>query len=117
VTAKRGGRVARPAKDGEWTPRHASSDAADGWETLCRQQPGVLASFYDRVIVDPRRVDNPNRQGRLKGTLASAAIRGRTLEQWQHEIAGGGRTWYAVDDDSRVVWITKATSRHPNETK
>ena len=44
-------------------------------------------------------------------------INGELLEQWQYKISNGGRVWYAIDDKTRVVWITKASASHPNETK
>ena len=115
--SKRNDPAIRPARVGEWTLRHASNEAASGWDNLCRQQPGPIASLYDRLIRDPRAVDNAERQGRLKGSLSTAVIKGKPLEQWQYEVAGGGRVWYAVSDADTIVWITKASARHPNETK
>lgn len=44
-------------------------------------------------------------------------IKGKPLEQWQFEVAGGGRVWYAISDVDTTVWITKASARHPNQTK
>lgn len=117
MTSKRGAQALRPRKPGEWEIRHASRDAADGWTNLCAQQAGIIATLYDRLTKDPRHVDNRDRQGPLKGQLGLATVKGHVLEQWQYEIAGGGRVWYAVQDDDRVVWITKAAARHPNETK
>lgn len=117
MSGRRGERVTRPARNGEWTLRYASRDVAIGWEGLCRQQAGVLAGLYDRLTSDPRAVDNPERHGRLRGALAVAAVGGAALEQWQYEIAGGGRIWFAIDDSSQTVWLTLASARHPNETK
>jgi len=117
MTSKRGSQALRPRKPGEWLIRHASKDAADGWTNLCAQQPGNIATLYDRLAKDPRQIDNRDRQGPLKGDLGRATVNGEVLEQWQYEIAGGGRVWYAVQDNDRVVWITKAAARHPNETK
>lgn len=117
MTSKRGSQALRPRKPGEWLVRHASREAADGWTNLCAQQPGTMASLYDRLVTDPRHVDNHVRQGPLRGDLGRVSINGTTLEQWQYEISGGGRVWYAVQDSDRMVWITKASARHPNETK
>ncbi len=117
MPSKRGAQALRPRKPGEWLIRHASREAADGWTNLCAQQPGNIATLYDRLATDPRQVDNRDRQGLLKGGLGRVTVNGKVLEQWQYEIAGGGRVWYAVHDDDRVVWITKAVARHPNETK
>lgn len=117
MTSKRGSQALRPRRPGEWLVRHASKDAADGWVNLCGQQPGSIATLYDRLVNDPRQVDNRDRQGPLKGDLGRATVNGEVLEQWQYELAGGGRVWYAVQNDDHVVWITKAAARHPNETK
>lgn len=38
------------------------------------------------------------------------------LEQWQYEVTGGGRIWYAIDDDARTLWITRAGAGHPKQT-
>jgi hypothetical protein len=117
VTGKRGGRAIRPAQQHEWTLRYHSREVAEGWENLCAQQSGIMATLYDKLTNDPRHVDNPERQGRLIDRLRVATINGELLEQWQYEVSGGGRVWYAINDATRVVWITKATARHPNETK
>ena len=117
MTAKRGSHAVRPAKADEWTIRHATREAAEGWTNLCSQQAGVLATLYDRLTQNPRHTDNRDRQGPLKGELSTVTVNGEVLEQWQYEIAGGGRVWYGIKDEGRVVWITKASARHPNETK
>jgi uncharacterized protein (AIM24 family) len=61
-------------------------------------------------------VENRARQGPLKGNLGSVSIKGTTFEQWQYEITGGGRVWYAADDVRRIVWITLAGTGHPKAT-
>jgi hypothetical protein len=43
-------------------------------------------------------------------------VKGKTLEQWQYEVTGGGRIWYCPDDDDRVVYIMHAATGHPRET-
>jgi hypothetical protein len=45
-----------------------------------------------------------------------AGVGGAALEQWQYEVTGGGRIWYAIDDDSRTLWITRAGTGHPKQT-
>jgi hypothetical protein len=52
----------------------------------------------------------------LKGELASRSIGGRTLDQWQLEVTGAGRIWYAIDDERRIVVLTLATVGHPATT-
>lgn len=113
---KRGEPVPRPRKAGEWQLRAATTDAARGWDDLMSQASGPLAALYDRLVVDPRAVINAERQGRLKGQLGRVDVKGATLEQWQYEITGGGRIWYAPDDATRTVWITLAGTGHPKAT-
>ena len=43
-------------------------------------------------------------------------IGGRQLEQWQFEVTGAGRIWYAIDDERRVVILTLAAVGHPSMT-
>lgn len=115
--SKRNSPAVRPAKADEWSILLATTDAAKGWDVLCKQQPEPLASLYDSLTAGPRRSANRERQGPLKSELATAVIKGETGPQWQYELSGGGRVWYAIDDTNRTVWITKASPRHPNETK
>ena len=77
-------------------------------ESVPASEPGPIASLYDRLIRDPRAVDNAERQGRLKGSLSTAVIKGKPLEQWQYEVAGGGRVWYAVSDADTIQPIIDA---------
>ena len=115
--AKRNEPARRPAKTGEWQIRYASTDAAKGYEELCRQVPDNVATFYDRVLVDPRGVVNASRQHRLKGTHASVRVGADWVEQWQYEITASGRIWYGIGDDTRTVWITRAGTGHPKSTE
>jgi crotonobetainyl-CoA:carnitine CoA-transferase CaiB-like acyl-CoA transferase len=117
VTGKRGAQAIRPAQQHEWTLRYASREVAEGWVNLCAQIPGVMATVYDRLTDNPRHSDNSVRHSRLHSNLRATTVNGDILEQWQYEVSGGGRVWYAINDATRVVWITKATARHPNETK
>jgi hypothetical protein len=45
-----------------------------------------------------------------------AIVGGKKLDQWQLEPTSGGRIWYAIDDDERVLWITQAGTGHPKQT-
>ncbi len=66
------------------------------------------------ITSDPRRVDN--RQHPLRGHLGIVKVGGESLEQWQYEATAGGRIWYAIDDASRTIWITRAGTGHPKQT-
>jgi len=43
-------------------------------------------------------------------------VKGRSLEQWQYEVTAGGRIWFGVDREAKIVWITYASTRHPKAT-
>lgn len=34
------------------------------------------------------------------------AVNGVEMEHWQYEVTAGGRIWYCIDDDRRIVWMT-----------
>jgi hypothetical protein len=38
------------------------------------------------------------------------------MEQWQYEVTAGGRVWYLVDRKARTVWLTHASTAHPQAT-
>lgn len=114
---KRGARATRPPQPGQWTIRYADNETGKGWDDLSSQMASSIATLFDKLTADPTQADNRNRQGPLRGTLGHAQIQGQSLPQWQYELASGGRIWYAIDQTKKTVWITKATTRHPNETK
>jgi hypothetical protein len=114
--AKRGERVAPPPRRGEWELRFGESEAAAGWEELCRQAPGPLREAWDVLSGDPRDRTNPDRRHRLRSDPGIRTIKGKVLEQWQYEVTGAGRIWYCPDDALHVVFITKESTGHPGET-
>lgn len=111
---KRGDRVAPPPGTGEWDIRFGDSAAVDGWDQLSRQSPGPTLAVWAILRTDPRR--RGERQHPLKGELGARSIGGRMLEQWQFEVTGAGRIWYAIDDERRIVLLTLATVGHPAKT-
>lgn len=62
------------------------------------------------------RSDNSKRTHQLKGELAYKTIGGQKLEQWQHDLTGSGRIWYCPDKKDRVIWVTRVSLSHPQET-
>lgn len=112
---KRRERVAPPPKSGGWDFRYATSEAVSGWERVCAAAPGNARTAWERITGDPRRRDE--RQHPLKGRLGSRVVTGKTLEQWQFEVTGGGRLWYCTDDEKRTVWLTDAMVGHPKATE
>ncbi len=58
---------------------------------------------------------SPSNPGRDR-QLGVVKVGGATLEQWQYEVSGAGRIWYAIDDNTRTLWITRAGAGHPKQT-
>lgn len=116
MSPKRGDPAAPPALPDEYTIKFATNDAAKGWEELCRQAATNTRAAYEAMRANPRPRQENRRHHRLKGALASAVHDGNVLEQWQYEVTSGGRIWYVVDPDARVVWIRHAGTGHPKAT-
>lgn len=107
-------RVAPPPVKGGWDLRYGTSDAATGWDKVCAAAPANARAAWERITSDPRlRTD---RQHPLKGSLGSRSVNGESLEQWQYEVTAGGRLWYCIDDERRIVWLTDAMPGHPKAT-
>lgn len=107
----RGDEVARP---NPWIVRYADRQASVGWQALSAQAFESLDRAWVAMTSDPRRTED--RQHRLKGARAEVQVRGAVLEQWQYEVTGAARVWYAIDDDRRTLWITYAGTGHPRAT-
>jgi hypothetical protein len=116
MSPRRGERAAPPPVESEYDLRFASNQAADGWEQLGSQAGGNLRRACDAIRADRRSRSSPERHHRLKGSLGTTPWKGESLEQWQYEVTGGGRVWYAIDDARRTAWITHAGSGHPKAT-
>jgi hypothetical protein len=108
----RGEELARPRP---WAVRAADRQAYMGWQHLLKQVPENLDRAWVAITGEPRRSDP--RQHPLKGALGAVKVAGALLEQWQYEVTGGGRIWYAVDDENRTLWITRAGTGHPKRTE
>lgn len=116
MTPKRKDRVAPPPGPDEWDMRFATSEAAKGWEELCRQAPHNLRRAWEALRTDPCPPATP-RQHPLKGSLGTGTFDGRRLPCWQYEVTGAGRIWYLVDDERRTVWVQAASTGHPKATE
>lgn len=117
MSAKRGDRVAPPAVDDEWEIRFATSEAAKGWEELCRQAAQNTAAAWRQMRNGPAPHPETRRHHRLKGALASGVHRGRTLPQWQIEVTANGRVWYLLDEADHILWLRAAGTRHAKVTE
>jgi hypothetical protein len=116
VSPKRGERAAPPPGPDEWDVRFHTSDAAKGWEELCRQVPGNTNAAWQTMRTAPTPRVATARHTKLKYDLATASVRGRVCDHWQLEVTGGGRIWYLVDHQTHTVWIDYAGSAHPKAT-
>lgn len=114
---KRNERVAPPRAPGGYEVRYLRTEAVKGWEDLCSQAPSAAWEVFHVMATKPCDPENPQRQHRLRGKLDSIEVKGALLEQWQYEVTGGGRVWYAVNSSERVVWISYASTRHPKATE
>jgi hypothetical protein len=94
--------------------RAADRQAYQGWQRLLTAVPDNLDRAWVALTSKPRNIDQ--RQHPLKGALGVVKVGGVAMQQCQYEITGGGRIWYAIDDDTRTLWITRAGSGHPKQT-
>lgn len=92
MSPRRGDRAAPPPVGTEYDIRFANTGAAQGWDDLSRQAAGNLRRAYGRIRAAPRARDDPDRQHRLKGSLGSGVFTGQSLERWQLDVTGCGRT-------------------------
>jgi hypothetical protein len=116
VSPRRGDRVSVPPPSGQWDVRFGTSDAAVGWEELCRHALANTRRCLEILRSAPRSGENHNRQHRLRGDLATHRHNGRDLEQWEYEVTSGGRVRYVIDDQDHTVWLLHASPRHPKDT-
>ncbi|SRR6266540_6402457 len=117
MPAKRGDRVAPPARPDGWEARFATSEAAKGWEDLCRVARSNTWEAWIVLTERPTAPENAARQHKLKGAFATREVGGRTLDQWQYEVTAGGRIWYCPDPGKRIVWVVLAGAGHPKDTE
>jgi hypothetical protein len=116
VSPRRGDRVTVPPPEDQWDVRFGTSDAAAGWEELCRHALANTRRCLEILRADPRSGADHDRQHRLRGDLARHRHNGRDMEQWEYEVTSGGRVRYAIDDDKHTVWLIYASPRHPKDT-
>lgn len=119
MPAKRGDRVASPARPNGWEARFATSEAAKGWEELCRVAQANTWEAWIVLTERPTRPENPGRQHRLRGSCRNGRSAGRLFDQWQwqYEVTVAGRIWYCPDPDRRIVWLVAASPAHPKVTE
>ncbi|MEW1840826.1 hypothetical protein AB0392_23025 [Nonomuraea angiospora] len=116
MSPKRGDDVAPPPIAGERRLRFATNEAAKGWAALCGEAPGNARRCFEALRGDPISSEDPDRQHRLRGRLATVCYGGRDLPQWEYEVTAGGRVRYLVDAEKRTVYFVYASPRHPKDT-
>jgi hypothetical protein len=75
VPAKRGDRVAPPARPRGWEARFATSEAAKGWEQLCQAAKANTWEAWAVLTERPIQPENPARHHRLRGELGERSDR------------------------------------------
>lgn len=80
------------------------------------EAPGNTRRCFGALRGDPLRQDDPDRQHRLRGRLATAVLGGRAYPRWEFEVTAGGRVRYLVDEPRRTVHSVYAAPRHPKDT-
>jgi mRNA-degrading endonuclease RelE of RelBE toxin-antitoxin system len=115
--AKRRERIAPPPRRDGFEIRCYDNDARKGWEELERNRPVQLRDAWDTLERSPAPHPPTHRQHPLRGSLAMVRIDGETFQQWQFEVTSGGRIWYCVDGEKRIVWVTEASVKHPKKTE
>ena len=76
----------------EWIIKPASAHAHKEWQQAVAAEPELMTAELERLQTRPLdRSDNPRRTAQLKYDLATRAIDGTLLPQWQREIIASGR--------------------------
>jgi hypothetical protein len=116
MPSKRGDRAAPPPRPQDWDVLLHNTDAAKGWDELCRTAPGSMWEAWVILRERPTQPVNRERQHLLRGSLHAREVKGKLLEQWQYEVTAAGRIWYCPDPERRIVWVTHAGPGHPKLT-
>jgi len=116
VSPKKGDRVTVPPLDG-WDVVFGNSDAAIGWEQLCRVALPNTRRCLQALRSDPRSHAHWGRQHSLRGNLKQREWNGKPLDQWEYEVTAGGRVRYLINDATRTVIVVYASPSHPKDTE
>lgn len=108
---RRGDDIPRPRP---WEVKAADRQAGKGWDDLVAQFPEAADRAWVAMTSDPK--THGDRQHRLKGSLGTTSVAGKSMEQWEYEALKAGRVRYAIDDDARIIWVTQAGVGHPKDT-
>lgn len=117
MSPKRGDEVVPPPAKGEYKIRFGTSKAVSGWEDLGNEAPGNTAKAWHMMRTDPAPAQPTDRHHRLKADLATVHFNKKDRDQWQIEVTTGGRVWYVVEEERKIVWLLYATAKHPKRTE
>jgi hypothetical protein len=110
--SRREGGVPRPAKKAEYQIQFGTRQAQKGWIDLLATIRNAVVDAWDFLTRSPKEVSESNHP--MKAELATVTRDGREHDRWQHELPGGARLWFYVED--RTVWLVDVFTHHPNQT-
>jgi hypothetical protein len=105
--------VVRPRKKSEYEIRFGTRQAEKGWQDLLATHRNAVVDAWDFFTRTPLALSPTNHQ--LKAELATVVREGQSFDRWQHELPGGARIWFYVED--QVVHLIEVHTHHPNQTK
>ena len=105
--------VQRPTKRAEYRIEFASRQAEKGWQDLLATTRSAVVDAWDFLTRTPQ--ESSPRNHMMRGELATLSRDGRTHERWQHDLPGGARIWFYLEDGT--VHLVDVFTAHPNQTK
>jgi hypothetical protein len=119
VSPQKGDDVAPPPVGDEYRVRHASRDAAKGWQDLFTQEPSNTRWAFEEMRNNAgcHSKAPTSRHFQLQREYATGLHAGKELPQYQLEVLSGARVWYLVDHERKVCWIKLAGRGHPKQTE
>ncbi len=113
AVSKRAERVNRPLKKAEFEIRFATRNAEQGWIDLLATTRNAVVEAREFLTRTPMALTERNHP--MRADLEFIQRGGDKYPRWQHELPGGARIWFYVDEG--VVWLVDVHTRHPNQTK
>jgi hypothetical protein len=77
MPSKRGDRAAPPPRPDDWDVLLHSTEAAKGWDELCRTAPGNMWEAWVILRERPIQPVNRERQHQLRGSLQTREVKGK----------------------------------------
>jgi mRNA-degrading endonuclease RelE of RelBE toxin-antitoxin system len=111
----RGRRVPRPTQPGRWEIRFWRDSVEKDWNKLVAAAENNVRATWDWLSEKPR--ERTDRNHPLKGELGYWKQGKLQYDRWQHEVTGGARIWFLIDDDRRAIYIEQVHTSHPKKTE